>query len=85
MLVPGKAVAVLLADRGCQFYLVSVCFHPDHVRDDLRAFVRAWTQFDKVTSRTTICGDFNKADRVDQEGWELRSAVRLLVMWHLSS
>ena len=24
VLVPGKAVAVLLADRGCQFYLVSV-------------------------------------------------------------
>ena len=71
VLVPGKAVAVLLADRSCQFYLVSVYFHPDHVRDDLRAFVRAWTQFDKVTSRAIICGDFNKADRADREGWEL--------------
>ena len=55
VLVPGKAVAVLLADRSCQFYLVSVYFHP--VRDDLRAFVRAWTQFDKVTSRAIICGE----------------------------
>ena len=71
VLVPGKAVAVLLADRGCQFYLVSVYLHPDHVREDLRAFVRAWTHFDKVTSRAIICGDFNKADRVDREGWEL--------------
>ena len=71
VLVPGKAVSALLADRGCQFYLVSVYLHPDHVREDLREFVRAWTQFEKVTSRAIICGDFNRADRVDQEGWDL--------------
>ena len=51
VLVPGKAVAVLLADRGCQFYLVSVYLHPDQVKEDLRELVRAWTHFDKVTSR----------------------------------
>ena len=71
VLVPGKALAVLLADRGCQFYLVSVYLHPDHVKADLREFIRAWTHFDKVTSRAIICGDFNRADRVDREGWEL--------------
>ena len=71
VLVPGKAVAALLADRGCQFYIVSVYLHPERVREDLRDFVRAWTQFDKLTSRAIICGDFNRADRVDREGWDL--------------
>ena len=69
-LIPGKAVAVLLADRGCQFYLVSVYLHPDQVKEDLRELIRAWIHFDRVTSRALICGDFNRADCVDREGWE---------------
>ena len=28
VLIPGKAVAVLLTDRCCQFYLVSIYLHP---------------------------------------------------------
>ena len=39
VLIPGKAVAVLLTDRCCQFYLVSVYLHPDHVKEDLRELV----------------------------------------------
>ena len=70
VLIPGKAVAVLLADRGCQFYLVSVYLRPDQVKEDLREFIRAWTHFDKATSRALICGAFNRADCVDSEGWE---------------
>ena len=69
-LIPGKAVAVLLTDRCCQFYLVSIYLHPDQVKEDLRELVRAWTHFDKVTSRVLLCGDFNRADSVDKEGWE---------------
>ena len=69
-LIPGKAVAVLLTDRSCQFYLVSIYLHPDHVKEDLRELVRVWTHFGKVTSRALICGDFNRADSVDTEGWE---------------
>ena len=49
---------------------MSVYPDPDQVKEDLREFVRAWTHFDKVTSRAIICGDFNKADCVDREGWE---------------
>ncbi len=70
VLIPGKAVAVLLTDRCCQFYLVSIYLHPDQVKEDLRELVRAWTHFDKVTSRVLICGDFNRADSVDKDGWE---------------
>ena len=70
VLIPGKAVAVLLTDRCCQFYLVSVYLHPDQVKEDLRELVRAWTHFDKVTSRVLLCGDFNRADSADKDGWE---------------
>ena len=70
VLIPGKAVAVLLTDRCCQFYLVSVYLHPDHAKEDLRELVRAWTHFDKVTSRALLCRDFNRADSADKEGWE---------------
>ena len=70
VVVPGKAVAVLLSDRGCQFYLVSVYLHPDRVKEDLHELTRAWIRFEKVTARTIICGDFSKADRADRAGWE---------------
>ena len=70
VLIPGKAVAVLLTDRCCQFYLVSVYLHPDQAKEDLCELVRAWTHFDKVTSRALLCGDFNRADSADKEGWE---------------
>ena len=54
VLVPGKAV-----------YL-----HPDRVKEDLQELTRAWIRWEKVTARTIICGDFNKADRADRVGWE---------------
>ena len=70
ILVPGKAVAVLLSDRGCQFYLISVYLHPDRVKEDLQELTRAWVRWDKVTARIIICGDFNNVDRVDRTCWD---------------
>ena len=68
VLVPG--IAVLLSDRGCQFYLVSVYLHPDSVKEDLQELTRTWVRWDKAIARTIICGHFNNADRVDRACWD---------------
>ena len=39
-LVQGRAVAALITDRTSQYYIVSVCLHPDKVRQDLAALFK---------------------------------------------
>ena len=82
VLVPGKAVAVLLADRSCQFYLVSVYFHPDHVRDDLRA-VRGYN-LTKLRPALLFVGTSIKPTGLIRRVGNYCSAVRLRVMLHQS-
>ena len=76
VLVPGKPVAVVLSDRGCQFYLVSVYLHPDRVKEDLQELTRAWIRLEKVTAKQT---------RLIALGGNSSFAILLPVMSHLTS
>ena len=68
-MVQGRAVAALIADRGSEFYLLSVYLHPDRVRQDLRALISAWENFDRVNARVLVTGDFNRADERCPDDW----------------
>ena len=61
-LVKGRAVAALIADRTSQYYIVSVYLHPDKVRQDLAALLRALEGLNRSDTRIILTGDFNRAD-----------------------
>ena len=61
-LVKGKAIAALIADRTSLFYVVSVYLHPDRVRQDLTALLRAVEGLNRADTRIILAGDFNRAD-----------------------
>ena len=62
-LVKGRAVAALIADRTSQYYIVSVYLHPDKVRQDLAALLRALEGLNRADTRIILTGDFNRACR----------------------
>jgi len=47
-LVPGRAVAVKVQDRACQFLLISVYIHPECRKRDAEALLRAWRRLDRT-------------------------------------
>ena len=47
-LVPGRAVAVKVKDRTCQFFLISVYLHPERRKQDAEALLRAWRRLDRT-------------------------------------
>ena len=61
-LVKGRAVAALIADRTSQYYIVSVYLHPDRVRQDLAALLRAVEGLNRADTRIILTGGFNRAD-----------------------
>ena len=69
-LVPGRAVAALIADRTSQYYIVSVYLHPDRVRQDLAALCQALQSLTGPDSRIILAGDFNRADERCVEAWD---------------
>ena len=69
-LVPGRAVAALIADRTSQYYIVSVYLHPDRVRQDLAALCQALQGLTGPDSRIILAGDFNRADERCVEAWD---------------
>ena len=69
-LVPGRAVAALIADRTSQYYIVSVYLHPDRVRQDLAALCQALQSLTGPDSRIIFAGDFNRADERCVEAWD---------------
>ena len=46
--MPGRAVAVKVQDRTCQFLLISVYIHPEHRKQDAEALLRAWRRLDRA-------------------------------------
>jgi len=69
-LVPGRAVAALIADRTNQYYIVSVYLHPDKVRQDLAALLRALEGLTGSDTRIILAGDFNRADERCSGEWD---------------
>ena len=47
-LVPGRAVAVKVKDRTCQFFLISTYLHPERRKQDAEALLRAWRRLDRT-------------------------------------
>ena len=69
VLVDGKAVIALVADRGSSFYLLSVYLHPEQVRQDLLSILSAWERYEKIEAGILVAGDFNRADEKYPELW----------------
>ena len=69
-LVKGRAVASLVQDRTCQFYVVSVYIHPDNRNGGTGALLRAWRFLDKKTDYAFVAGDFNGLDKHLPQLWE---------------
>ncbi len=44
ILLKGRAVAALVQDRSCPFYLISVYLHPDHVKKELDEVLNVWRE-----------------------------------------
>ena len=61
-LVQGRAVAALVADRTRQYYIVSVYLHPEKVKQELTALLRALESLQCADARVILVGDFNRAD-----------------------
>ena len=61
-LVPGRAVAVKIQDRTCQFLLISVYIHPERRKQDAEALLRAWRRLDRTNQFVFLIGDFNGID-----------------------
>ena len=61
-LVPGRAVAVEVQDRTCQFLLISVYIHPERRKQDAEALLRAWRRLDRTNQFVFLTGDFNGID-----------------------
>ena len=57
-LVPGRAVAVKVQDRTCQFLLISVYIHPERRKQDAEALLRAWRRLDRANQFVFLTGDF---------------------------
>ena len=64
-LVRGRAIASLVQDRTCQFYVLSVYLHPDNRKKDAEDLLRAWRFL-----TTFIAGDFNSLDKHFPKLWE---------------
>ena len=62
ILLKGRAVAALVQDRSCPFYLISVYLHPDHVRKELEEILNAWRNVEKKGHKVVVAGDFNHAE-----------------------
>ena len=69
-LVQGRAVAALIADRTSQYYIVSVYLHPDKVRQDLAALLRALEGLTRSDTCIILAGDFNRADERCAGEWD---------------
>ena len=62
VLVKGRAVAALVKDRTCSFYILSVYIHPDDRRRDIEKLLQAWRYITKKSDHVFISGDFNNVD-----------------------
>ena len=69
-LVPGRAVAVKVQDRTCQFWLFSVYIHPERRRQDAEALLRAWRRLDHTNQFVFLIGDFNGIDLHLPDIWQ---------------
>ena len=69
-LVKGRAVASLVQDRTCLFYVVSVYIHPDNRSSDTEALLRAWRFLEKKADHAFVAGDFNGLDKHLPHLWE---------------
>ena len=69
-LVKGRAIASLVQDRTCQFYVVSVYIHPDNRNGDAEALLRAWRFLEKKAGHAFVAGDFNGLDKHPPHLWE---------------
>ena len=69
-LVPGRAIAVRVQDRACQFFLVSVYIHPEHRKQDAEALMRAWRMLDRDNHDVFLAGDFNGVDTHFADTWQ---------------
>ena len=69
-LVPGRAVAVKVQDRTCQFLLISVYIHPERRKQDAEALLRAWRRLDRTNQFVFLAGDFNGIDTHLPDIWQ---------------
>ena len=69
-LVRGRAIASLVQDRTCQFYILSVYLHPDNRKKDAEDLLRTWRFLTKKTDKAFIAGDFNSLDKHFPKLWE---------------
>ena len=69
-LVPGRAVAVKVQDRTCQFLLISVYIHPERRKQDAEALLRAWRRLDRANQFVFLTGDFNGIDTHLPDIWQ---------------
>ena len=69
-LVPGRAVAVKVQDRTCQFLLISVYVHPERRKQDAEALLRAWRRLDRTNQFVFLAGDFNGIDTRLPDIWQ---------------
>ena len=69
-LVPGRAVAVKVQDRTCQFFLISVYLHPERRKQDAEALLRAWRRLDRTNQFVFLIGDFNGIDTHHPDIWQ---------------
>ena len=69
-LVRGRAVAVRVEDRTCQFLLVSVYIHPERRKQDAEALLRAWRRLDRANQFVFLAGDFNGIDTHFPDTWQ---------------
>ena len=70
VLLPGRAIAVLVNDRCTPYYLISVYLHPDHVQSELEHIISVWRDTEKKSDKIVIGGDFNQADVKCPETWK---------------
>ena len=69
-LVPGRAVAVKVQDRTCQFLLISVYIHPERRKQDAEALLRAWRRLGRTNQFVFLTGDFNGIDTHLPDIWQ---------------
>ena len=62
VLLPGRAIAVLVNDRCTPCYLISVYLHPDHVQSELEHIISVWRDTEKKSDKIVI-GDVQPAPR----------------------
>ena len=68
-LVPGRAVAVKVKDRTCQFFLISIYLHPERRKQDA-ALLRPWRRLDRTNQFVFLIGDFNGIDTHHSDIWQ---------------